>query len=113
MLSLVSTDELELRPLSMTRGARFRATGPDRFVGVDSGFVGETLEVVRAADGSISHLDLATYCFTRTPYASARRCPVGTTSRAGTERPAAARSAPGDDLSLLARSVRSARMVDV
>lgn len=77
VLSLVSTDELELRPLSMTRGARFRATGPDRFVGVDSGFVGETLEVVRAADGSISHLDLATYCFTRTPYALGAPVPGG------------------------------------
>ena len=31
-------------------------------------YTGETLRVLRRDDGSVSHLDLATFRFTRTPY---------------------------------------------
>lgn len=45
-----------------------RSAGTDRFVGSSGYLDGETLEVVRRADGSISHLEAATFVFTRIPY---------------------------------------------
>jgi CubicO group peptidase (beta-lactamase class C family) len=50
------------------RGARFRPAGSDQWVGLDGYYAGEPLRVVRRADGSVSHLDLASFRFTRTPY---------------------------------------------
>jgi CubicO group peptidase (beta-lactamase class C family) len=50
------------------RGARFRPTGVDAWLGLDGYYAGEPLDVVRRADGSVSHLDLASFRFTRTPY---------------------------------------------
>jgi CubicO group peptidase (beta-lactamase class C family) len=40
----------------------------DRIVGVSGYLAGETLHVVRRDDGRVSHLDCATFVFTRTPY---------------------------------------------
>ncbi|GAB3624250.1 serine hydrolase domain-containing protein [Mariniluteicoccus endophyticus] len=59
------------------RGASFRRTGPDSWVGLDGYYRGEPLQVVRRADGSISHLDIASFCFTRTPYADDVELPGG------------------------------------
>lgn len=39
-----------------------------RVLGIAGYHAGETLAVVRRPDGSISHLDIATFIFTRTPY---------------------------------------------
>lgn len=52
------------------RGSRFRRVGEgvDEWVGLDGYYTGEPLRVLRRADGSVSHLDLATFRFTRTPY---------------------------------------------
>ena len=50
------------------RGSRFRRVGDDLWVGLDGYHTGEPLRVVRRADGSVSHLDLASFRFTRTPY---------------------------------------------
>lgn len=50
------------------RGSRFRVVGPDEWVGLDGYYTGEPLQVVRRDDGTVSHLDLATFRFTRTPY---------------------------------------------
>lgn len=51
------------------RSSRFRPTGDtDRWIGLDGYYAGEPLQVHRRADGSVSHLDLATFRFTRTPY---------------------------------------------
>ncbi|MDN5790714.1 MAG: beta-lactamase family protein [Micrococcales bacterium] len=50
------------------RGARFAATGVDEWVGLDGYYTGEPLRVVRRQDGTVSHLDLASFRFTRTPY---------------------------------------------
>ncbi|MEO6020026.1 MAG: serine hydrolase domain-containing protein [Knoellia sp.] len=52
------------------RGSRFRRVGDgvDEWVGLDGYYTGETLRVLRRDDGSVSHLDLATFRFTRTPY---------------------------------------------
>jgi CubicO group peptidase (beta-lactamase class C family) len=50
------------------RGSRFRRVGDDRWEGLDGYHTGEPLRVVRRADGTVSHLDLASFRFTRTPY---------------------------------------------
>ncbi|NAZ83482.1 serine hydrolase [Kineococcus sp. R8] len=59
---------LELSGLGgRARGSRFvRADGGWR--GLDEYYAGEPLTVVRAGDGSVSHLDLASFRLTRTPY---------------------------------------------
>ena len=60
---------LELGPLGPTgRAARFEP-GPDGGGRGVSGYsAGETLRAVRRADGSVSHLDLGSFVFTREPY---------------------------------------------
>ena len=40
----------------------------DRIVGLVGYHAGETLHVVRRDDGSVSHLECATFVYTRTPY---------------------------------------------
>ncbi len=50
------------------RGSRFVRTGADQWTGLDGYFTGEPLRVVRRRDGTVSHLDLASFRFTRTPY---------------------------------------------
>ncbi len=75
------------------RGARFRPVGTDEWVGLDSYYAGEPLRVVRRADGSVSHLDLASFRFTRTPYDPRPTCRAASTSAAGPDpRPAGAGS---------------------
>ncbi|MBM7783969.1 serine hydrolase domain-containing protein [Tenggerimyces flavus] len=60
---------LDLTPLTERgRASRFRPTGTDTWQGLDGYYLGETLRVVRLADGSVSHLDLASFVFTRSPY---------------------------------------------
>ncbi|MCF3961296.1 serine hydrolase domain-containing protein [Streptomyces fuscigenes] len=79
-LKLVSDGGVELYPLSGNgRGSRFvveeggggeggrPAVDPSRR-GLDGYYAGETLRVVRRADGSVSHLDLGTFVLTRQPY---------------------------------------------
>jgi hypothetical protein len=46
----------------------YRPDGPDRFVGTSGYHTGETLHVVRRADGAVSHLECATFVFTRAPH---------------------------------------------
>ena len=61
-------DHLVLGELGAGRGARFRPVGPDAWLGLDGYYAGEPLRVVRRGDGAVSHLDLASFRFTRTPY---------------------------------------------
>jgi hypothetical protein len=69
---------LRLAPVDgVGRGSRFRATGKDTYIGLDAYYAGETLEVGRNADGVATHLDLATFVFTRTPYDPAAPVPGG------------------------------------
>lgn len=63
------------------RGSRFERTGPDTWVGLDGYHAGEPLRVVRGADGGVSHLDLASFRFTRTPYDPAADVPGGVDER--------------------------------
>jgi len=65
----VRGDQLELRtPLGRGRESRFRPAGPDAWIGLDGYHTGEPLRVVRRGDGSVSHLDLGSFVFTRAPY---------------------------------------------
>ncbi|MGH3454070.1 MAG: serine hydrolase domain-containing protein [Nocardioidaceae bacterium] len=50
------------------RRTRLERVDADTWQGLDNYFTGELLQVIRRADGSIAHLDLATYTLTRTPY---------------------------------------------
>jgi len=50
------------------RRTRLERVDADTWQGLDNYFTGELLHVIRRADGSIAHLDLATYTLTRTPY---------------------------------------------
>ncbi len=61
-------ERLEWRDLA--RGALAEQFGlrGDRIVGLAGYHHGETLHVVRAADGSVHHLECATFVYTRTPY---------------------------------------------
>lgn len=61
------------------RGSRFRrvGAGTDEWVGLDGYYTGEPLRVLRRSDGSVSHLDIATFRLTRTPYDPAADVPGG------------------------------------
>lgn len=59
------------------RGARFHRVGTDEWVGLDGYHAGEPLRVVRRADGTVSHLDVASFRFARTPYDPAADVPGG------------------------------------
>ncbi|MGW3559356.1 serine hydrolase domain-containing protein [Streptomyces sp. NPDC000963] len=67
-----------LEPLRGTgRRARFRALPHGDWVGLNGYYEGETLRVVRRPDGSVSHLDLGSFVFTREPYAPGDAVPGG------------------------------------
>ena len=85
-LSVEGTDRLRLTALGAGRSSRFRR-GPDgTWLGTDNYYAGERLAVVRAADGSVSHLDLATFVLTRRPYQPGEAIPGGLDDR-GWHRP--------------------------
>ncbi|MFI5756096.1 serine hydrolase domain-containing protein [Streptomyces sp. NPDC051569] len=68
-LKLAADRGLELHPLrGGGRGSRF-VVGPDgNWTGLDGYYAGETLRVVRRVNGSVSHIDLGSFVFTREPY---------------------------------------------
>ncbi|MEV6976959.1 serine hydrolase domain-containing protein [Kitasatospora sp. NPDC093806] len=72
---------LELAPLGQLgqfgRGSRFRAEPDGTWTGLDDYYAGETLRVVHAADGSVSHLDIGSFVLTREPYGPAEAIPGG------------------------------------
>ncbi|WP_406861984.1 serine hydrolase domain-containing protein [Streptomyces sp. HUAS MG47] len=59
------------------RRARFRALPDGGWVGLNGYYAGETLRVVRREDGSVSHLDLGSFVFTREPYEPGDAVPGG------------------------------------
>lgn len=67
-LVVEGADTLRLRSPSPARSSWFRPRPDGTWVGQDSYYAGETLRVIRRGDGSVSHLDLATFVFTREPY---------------------------------------------
>lgn len=59
------------------RASRFHPLGEDRWLGLDGYYAGETLIVGRDATGTATHLNLATFIFSRTPYDPAAPIPGG------------------------------------
>jgi CubicO group peptidase (beta-lactamase class C family) len=77
-MRLTSSGELHLQALAgRARAARFRRSGDDTWVGLDGYYAGETLRVVRGDDGSVNHLDIGTFIFTRQPYDPSAPIPGG------------------------------------
>ncbi|WP_284577429.1 serine hydrolase domain-containing protein [Streptomyces sp. 2P-4] len=66
---LRSDGHLELGPVAVQgRAARFRPQPDGTWVGLSGYYAGETLRAVRGPDGTVSHLDLGSFVFTRQPY---------------------------------------------
>jgi CubicO group peptidase (beta-lactamase class C family) len=70
-------DGLSLRQGSAGRPMRYRPVARDAFLGVTGYHTGETLRVHRRDDGTVSHLECATFIFTRTPYDTEAPIPGG------------------------------------
>ncbi|MEU6862471.1 serine hydrolase domain-containing protein [Streptomyces sp. NPDC046876] len=69
VLRLASDGRLELGPVGAPgRSAAFRAQPDGTWLGLSGYYAGETLRAVRRPDGTVSHLDLASFVFTREPY---------------------------------------------
>ncbi|MFF4817509.1 serine hydrolase domain-containing protein [Kitasatospora sp. NPDC001309] len=69
---------LELTPLTGAgRGSRFRPQPDGTWLGLDRYYAGETLRVVRHPDGTVSHLDVGSFVYTREPYGPADAVPGG------------------------------------
>jgi CubicO group peptidase (beta-lactamase class C family) len=82
VLRLQAGGWVELRPMTGPgRGSRFRPTGAGEWVGLDGYYAGETLRLHHHADGEVSHFDLATFIFTRTPYDPKAPIPGGVDDR--------------------------------
>jgi CubicO group peptidase (beta-lactamase class C family) len=75
----VTADGLaSLEPLSGGgRRSRFRPNGDGTWTGLDGYFAGELLRAVRRPDGTVDHLDLGSFVFTRRPYDEAADVPGG------------------------------------
>lgn len=68
-LRLLADRDLELSPVSgKGRASRFRVEPDGTWTGLDGYYAGETLRVMRGADGVAGHLDLGSFVFTREPY---------------------------------------------
>ena len=69
VLRLVADRGLELGPATgRGRTSRFRAEPDGTWTGLDGYYTGETLHLVRGPDGTVDHLDLGSFVFTREPY---------------------------------------------
>ncbi len=69
VLRLVAERGLELAPATgRGRASRFRAEPDGTWTGLDGYYTGETLRLVRGQDGTVDHLDLGSFIFTREPY---------------------------------------------
>jgi CubicO group peptidase (beta-lactamase class C family) len=73
-LTLGRDGHLVMGEPGVRRGSRFRPV-EGGWVGLDGYFEGELLTVVRDASGRVSHLDLGSFRFTRTPYDPAADIP--------------------------------------
>ncbi|MFF9773043.1 serine hydrolase domain-containing protein [Streptomyces sp. NPDC013978] len=78
VLRLTAEGGLSLEPLAATlRGARFRRNADGSWTGLNGYFAGELLRAVRRPDGTVSHLDLGSFVFTRQPYDEGAPVPGG------------------------------------
>ncbi|MFF5723378.1 serine hydrolase domain-containing protein [[Kitasatospora] papulosa] len=77
-LKLLADGGIEFQPLrGVGRAARFRARPDGTWEGLNGYYAGETLRVVRADDGTVDHLDLGSFVFTREPYDRGAAIPGG------------------------------------
>jgi len=77
-LRLTADGLVSLEPLSGTgRRSRFRANGDGTWSGLEGYYAGELLKAVRRPDGTVSHLDLGSFVFTRQPYDEEASVPGG------------------------------------
>ncbi|GAA2653288.1 serine hydrolase domain-containing protein [Streptomyces vastus] len=77
-LRLTAEGGVSLGPLSGGgRRSSFRANGDGTWTGLDGYYAGELLRAVRRPDGSVSHLDLGSFVFTRQPYDEGAPVPGG------------------------------------
>ncbi len=75
-LTVLADGWIHLGPLRRgSRASRFRPESDGTWTGLDGYYTGETLRVVRRPDGTVSHLDLGTFIFTRTPYDASAAIP--------------------------------------
>ncbi|WP_330331512.1 beta-lactamase family protein [Streptomyces sp. NBC_00536] len=78
LLRLHADGTMALGPVAATgRAARFQAAGDGSWTGLSGYHAGETLRVVRREDGSVSHLDIGSFVFTRAPYDPGAPVPGG------------------------------------
>ncbi|MFC9279632.1 serine hydrolase domain-containing protein [Streptomyces collinus] len=78
VLRMTADGLLSLGPVSGAgRRARFRAEGDGTWTGLEGYYAGERLRAVRRPDGSVSHLDLGSFVFTRQPYEDGAEVPGG------------------------------------
>ncbi|MBO1336765.1 serine hydrolase [Streptomyces sp. VRA16 Mangrove soil] len=77
-LRLAADGGVELGPVAGAgRRSRFRANGDGTWTGLDGYYMGEILRAVRRPDGSVSHLDLGSFVYTREPYGKDEPVPGG------------------------------------
>ncbi|MFI1533850.1 serine hydrolase domain-containing protein [Streptomyces anandii] len=77
-LRLSADGLLSLEPLTGNgRRSRFRPNGDGTWTGLEGYYTGESLSIVRRPDGSVDHLDLGSFVFTRRPYDEQARVPGG------------------------------------
>jgi CubicO group peptidase (beta-lactamase class C family) len=78
VLRVESDGWLKLETVSgMVSTSRFRPNGDGTFTGVDSYYADEVLRVVRDESGTVTHLDVGTFVFTREVYAPPSVVPGG------------------------------------
>lgn len=77
-LRLTADGLASLEPLSgKGRRSRFRANGDGTWTGLEGYYAGELLKPVRRPDGTVDHLDLGSFVFTRQPYDEGAAVPGG------------------------------------
>ncbi|MFI0035173.1 serine hydrolase domain-containing protein [Streptomyces mutabilis] len=77
-LRLTTDKGVSLEPLSgVGRRSRFRSNGDGTWTGLEGYYAGELLRAVRRPDGTVSHLDLGSFVFTRQPYDEGAPVPGG------------------------------------
>jgi CubicO group peptidase (beta-lactamase class C family) len=78
ILRLMADGGVALEPLSgVGRRSQLRSNGDGTWTGLDGYYAGEVLRAVRRTDGSVSHLDLGSFVFTRQPYDEGAPVPGG------------------------------------
>lgn len=77
-LRLTADGKASLEPLAgRGRRSRFLANGDGTWTGLEGYYAGERLRPVWRPDGSVSHLDLGSFVFTRQPYEESASVPGG------------------------------------